>query len=87
MARPLDPSKVTNPLKSACGEAGVREIRFHDLRHTLAKSPAASGARYERSRRSLGHSDLKTTETYGHNAPAASEVDRANAAFHRRPSG
>jgi integrase len=40
---PLDGSKVTKRFQAACRDAGVRPIRFHDLRHTFATQLAASG--------------------------------------------
>ncbi|MEA2392310.1 MAG: hypothetical protein QOJ82_201 [Solirubrobacteraceae bacterium] len=36
---PLDGSKVTKRFQDACVPAGVRKIRFHDLRHTLRHPP------------------------------------------------
>jgi integrase len=41
--RALDPSKVTKRFQAACRTAGVRVIKFHDLRHTFATRLAASG--------------------------------------------
>jgi hypothetical protein len=41
--KPLDRSKVTKRFKAACRDAGVRPIRFHDLRHTFGTRLAAAG--------------------------------------------
>ena len=83
LGRPLDPSKLTKRFKAACRDARVREIRFHDLRHTFATSLAASGAPLRAIKKFLGHADLKTTQIYAHYAPAAWEVEMVNSAFKR----
>jgi len=43
LGRPLDGAKVSRRFREACIEADVRQIRFHDLRHTFATRLAASG--------------------------------------------
>jgi len=50
--------------------AQVREIRFHDLRHTTASLLMMSGANPAAVQRILRHSDPRiTTEVYGHLSP------------------
>jgi integrase len=62
---PLDRSKVRKRFQKACRRAGVRVVRFHDLRHTFGTRVAASG---EVSLRTLqewmGHRDARTTLIY-----------------------
>ncbi|MDP9416263.1 MAG: site-specific integrase [Actinomycetota bacterium] len=79
--RPLDRSKVTRRFKSACEDASVPPIRFHDLRHTFATRLAASGQPLRTLQEFLGHADAKTTQIYAHYAPSAREVEMVNAAF------
>ena len=80
--RPLDRTKLTRRFKAACVEAGVRPVRFHDLRHTFATRLAASGLQPMRTiQEFLGHADSKTTQIYAHYAPSAHEVEMINTAF------
>jgi integrase len=79
--RPLDRTKLTRRFKAACIEAGVRPIRFHDLRHTFATRLAASGQPMRTIQEFLGHADSKTTQIYAHYAPSAHEVEMVNVAF------
>jgi integrase len=86
---PLDRTKVTRRFQAACEVAGVRKIRFHDLRHTFATTLAAAGVPLRTIQEYLGHADLKTTQIYAHYAPSTREVQAINEAFgiHERPSG
>jgi integrase len=77
----LDPTKVSKRFKAACCEADVREVRFHDLRHTFATRLAASGQPLRTIQEFLGHADSKTTQIYSHYAPSAWEVEMVNRAF------
>jgi integrase len=83
LGTPLDSSKVSRRFKAACRDAGVKEIRFHDLRHTFATRLAASGQPLRTIQEFLGHADLKTTQIYAHYAPSAHEVQMVNDAFAR----
>jgi len=78
---PLDGSKVSKRFKAACRAAGVREVRFHDLRHTFATRLAASGQPLRTIQEFLGHADAKTTQIYAHYAPSQHEVAMVNTAF------
>jgi len=78
---PLDRSKVSKRFKTACRDAGVREVKFHDLRHTFATRLAASGQPLRTIQEFLGHADSKTTQIYAHYAPSEHEVQMVNDAF------
>lgn len=78
---PLDRSKVSKRFKAACRDARVREIKFHDLRHTFATRLAASGQPIRTIQEFLGHADSKTTQIYAHYAPSEREVEMVNQAF------
>ena len=79
--RPLDRTKLSRRFKQACADAGVRAVRFHDLRHTFATRLATSGQPMRTIQEFLGHADSKTTQIYAHYAPSAHEVAMVNAAF------
>ncbi len=77
----LDGRKVTKRFQAACAEAGVRVVRFHDLRHTFATRLAAKGVPLRHIQEWLGHADSKTTQIYAHYAPSEHEVAMVNDAF------
>src|SRR3954451_22583268 len=82
---PLDRTKVTRRFQDACDAAGVRKIRFHDLRHTFATTLAAAGVALRTLQEYLGHADIKTTQIYSHYAPSEKEVEAINEAFGEKP--
>jgi integrase len=81
LGTPLDGSKVTKKFQDACRAAGVRVVRFHDLRHRFATRLAASGQPLRAIQEFLGHADTKTTQIYAQYAPNAHEVEMVNQAF------
>lgn len=50
----------------AVKEAGLRDFRFHDLRHTFASWALLGGASLVAIRDALGHSDISVTAKYAH---------------------
>ena len=76
---------MTRRFQDACTAAGIRKIRFHDLRHTFATTLAAAGVPLRTLQEYLGHADIKTTQIYSHYAPSGREVDQINEAFGEKP--
>lgn len=72
---------MSKRFKAACRAAKVREVRFHDLRHTFATGLAAAGVPLRTIQEYLGHADAKTTQIYAHYAPSEKEVAMVNEAL------
>ena len=85
--RPLDRSKVSKRFKEACRAAGVRPVRFHDVRHRFGTRLAATGQPIRAIQEFLGHADVKTTQIYMHDAPSERELAMVNEAFPTRATG
>ncbi len=67
--RPYDASKSRTRFKQALKRAGLRDLRFHDLRHTHGTRMAAAGTPLRTLQGWMGHRDYKTTEIYADFAP------------------
>jgi integrase len=77
---PLSPMRQR--FKSALKAAGVRDIRFHDLRHTFGTRMAASPNVSMRDLQEwLGHRDYRTTLIYADYEPRDGESDLVDEAF------
>lgn len=64
---PLSPDTITKRFKELCGEAGVRPVRLHDLRHGAASLRIASGSDISIVSKVLRHSSIRiTSDTYAH---------------------
>jgi integrase len=64
-----DPSKLRSRFAAAAGRAGLRPVRFHDLRHTFGTQMAAAGAPLRAIQEWMGHADYRTTSIYADYAP------------------
>jgi integrase len=69
----LDPSRLRKRFKSAARRANLRDVRFHDLRHTFGTRMAAAGAPLRAIQEWMGHSDHRTTLIYADYAPDPSQ--------------
>lgn len=68
-----DPAKLRKRFTTTAQAAGLRPVRFHDLRHTFGTRMAAAGAPLRAIQEWMGHSDYKTTSLYADYAPDASQ--------------
>ncbi len=83
--RPLNPNNLLN--RDFCRTlelAGLRRMRFHDLRHTFASLMIAQGEHPKTIQEAMGHSSIAMTmNTYAHLLPRLQEeaADRLEAAL------
>jgi len=78
---PLDGSRVLKRFKAALRRAGVREVRFHDLRHTFGTRMAAAGVPMRTLQEWMGHRDFATTLVYADYTPSQREAAWVEDAF------
>jgi len=62
----LQPGQFQEVLWAAQRRAGLRRIKWHDLRHSYASILASGGMPLFLIRGLLGHSSVKMTERYAH---------------------
>ena len=84
---PLDRSKLRKRFKAAVKAARVRDVRFHDLRHTFATRMAAAGVPMRTLQAWLGHRDFATTLRYADYMPSEQEGELVERAFARDING
>jgi integrase len=73
LGRRLDASALRRRVERARDAAGLRPLRFHDLRHTYGSLLVAGGVDLASVKAAMGHSRITTTERYLH-ARSASEM-------------
>jgi site-specific recombinase XerD len=67
--RPLTGDVLTHDFIKLVKSSGIKHASIHTLRHTFASHLVMSGADLYTVQKLLGHSSIKTTETYAHLAP------------------
>lgn len=77
---PLDGSALRRRYIRTLDAAGLRRLRFHDLRHTFG-SHAINGASIVQVQAWMGHSDITTTQRYLHHKSRADDARLLSAAF------
>ena len=65
----IDYEHLHRTIKVMAENAGIRKIRFHDLRHTCASHLVINGVRLEKVQAVLGHSSINMTQRYVHLSP------------------
>jgi len=78
---PFERGTLLKRFKRALKRAGVREVRFHDLRHTFGTRMAGAGTPMRTLQEWLGHRDFKTTLIYADYAPGEQEAELVARAF------
>jgi len=58
--------KIGTGFKAAVKRSGIRDFRFHDLRHTFASHLVMRGQGLQTVKELLGHKDIKMTMRYSH---------------------
>ena len=79
---------VKRSFKTALKRAGIRDFRFHDLRHTFASHLVMAGVDLTTVSELLGHKNIKMTLRYAHLAPAhkVKAVDILDSVLTGKPS-
>lgn len=81
LGRILDGSALRRRFKRARDRAGLRPLRWHDLRHSFGSLLVAGGLDLQSVKDAMGHSSLSTTSRYLHARPAVERAALFTAAF------
>jgi len=57
---------ISRAFNGACKRAGIKKLKFHDLRHTFGSRLVRNGANLNLVRELMGHASIVTTQRYLH---------------------
>ena len=63
--------QICHRIKELCKRAGIKNLTFHDLRHTFATRLVLAGVDLATVSKLLGHSSIQMTMRYAHPTPEA----------------
>jgi len=78
IGRHIDGSALRRRYLAAAEAAGLRRLRFHDLRHTFG-TLAVQAFPLTDVKAYMGHANIETTMVYVHHRPAHDAADRLSA--------
>lgn len=81
IGRAIDGSALRRRYKRARDAAGLRPLRWHDLRHTFGSLLVAGGVDTVTVKEAMGHAQLTTTSRYLHARPATETAAKFTAVF------
>jgi integrase len=81
IGRSLSGSALRRRFKRARDMAGMRPLRWHDLRHSFGSLLVAGGVDIVSVKDAMGHTQLATTSRYLHARPASERAAQFTAAF------
>lgn len=79
--RKLDGDALGKRFRQARDRAGLRPLRFHDLRHTFGTLAVDGNASLVKVQAWMGHADIKTTMRYLHSRSRSEDAELLGAAF------
>jgi integrase len=82
----LDGSALRRRFVAACARAGLRPIRFHDLRHTFGTLAVRGAESIVELQSWLGHAEVRTTMRYTHYREQQDAAERLARAFRTEAS-
>ena len=75
---------IKHGFKSACREAGIHDLTFHDLRHTFGTRLADAGVDIVKIAELMGHQSILTTRRYTHATDGGKRAAIAQLASYRK---
>ena len=69
MGRKINPRRLREVFNSVLERVGIKDFRFHDLRHTFATKLVQRGVDIYKISKLLGHLSITMTQRYAHHCP------------------